>query len=161
MGVGASALADDNHILPRKRGMGRLSWWNRWVARDVAVSGYRLSVSMFLGLAFLVIAAPVVSRCAALRMPTVRLVKGRRLCSADAVESWKFRIGACETTTSEQGDTDAVVPTRSQEAWWRVLLVLMALSLPTSGIIAVRTFARRWQEILSQQFSAAGNPLRC
>jgi hypothetical protein len=55
----------------------------------------------------------------------------------------------------------AEVPTRSQEAWWRVLFLLTTMSLPSSGMVAVRAFARRWQERLSQQFSAAGNPLRC
>ncbi|HEX4142837.1 MAG TPA: hypothetical protein VHY91_04740 [Pirellulales bacterium] len=125
------------------------------------MSQCRLSLSVFLGLAFLVVAAPVVSRCAAVRMPTVRLVKGRRLCSQEAVDTWKIRIGASEKTDSQQADGSDVVPTRSQEAWWRVLFALISLSLPSIGIVAVRSFARSCREVLSQQFSAAGNPLRC
>jgi hypothetical protein len=116
---------------------------------------------MFLGLAFLVVAAPVVSRCAALRMPTVRLVKGRRLCSQEAIDTWKVRVGACESTHSEQAAGATVLPARSQEAWWRVLFALISVSLPSISIVAVRNFARSCREVFSQQFSAAGNPLRC
>jgi len=123
--------------------------------------GHRLSLSMFLGLAFLVVAAPVVSRCAALRMPTVRLVKGRRLTAQGGGDTWKSPVGVCENIHSEQVDAEGVLPTRNQEAWWRVLFMLISSSLPSTGIVAVRNFARSCREVFGQQFSAAGNPLRC
>jgi hypothetical protein len=116
---------------------------------------------MFLGLAFLVVAAPVVSRCAALGMPTVRLVKGRRLTAQGGGDTWKVRIGACENIHVEQTNGVGILPTQSQETWWRVLFGLTSLSLPSTSVVAVRNFARSCREVFSQQFSAAGNPLRC
>ncbi|HTU26784.1 MAG TPA: hypothetical protein VMF30_15355 [Pirellulales bacterium] len=123
---------------------------------------WKLPPSLYFGLAFLVIAAPVASRCAALRMPTVRLVKARRLCSAEAADSFKARLGACQQGTERGAVAERFAkPSNQPKSWWRALAVVFALYMPPSGAVAARGFARRCRAFLSQQFSAAGNPLRC
>jgi hypothetical protein len=121
---------------------------------------------MFLALAFLVVAAPVVSRCSALKVPTVRLVKGRRLSSFSAADNWKASLGADGGSDLAQVEAADIALPRNESSWWATLVSLLKVSTPAHGLVAltvttVRGISEHLSDSSSQQFSPAGNPLRC
>jgi hypothetical protein len=117
----------------------------------------KLSISMFLGVAFLVVAAPVVSRCYAHRMPVVRLMKGRRISALVAADNWK--IGADGTDQGAAGQPGpaeaAVLPERP--TWLR----RVAAVFPLAKLLPIRLPSGRLPVLIAEPCSALGNPLRC
>jgi hypothetical protein len=117
----------------------------------------KLSISMFLGLAFLVVAAPVISRCYAQRVPVIRLMKGRRISSLVAADNWKIGIDAVE-----EGAAGQIVATESAMAPRRPSWLRRIASIATlAEILPIQRHARQVPLAQGEHFSAIGIPLRC
>jgi hypothetical protein len=118
---------------------------------------FKLSVGMFLGLAFLVASAPVISRCYGQRMPVVRLMKGKRISSLSAGDNWKIGIEPSENNPAGESNPAGPATLVQRESWLH--RILASFSLVERVATTIRD--RRLPDLLSQQFSPAGNPLRC
>ena len=130
--------------------------------RGIAVSQRAtLRFSVFAGLAFLVVAAPVVSRCTVVRMPVLRLMKGRRTNGDGMIDTWKARMANSEVIKADEADLAQIVLTATRAELLRAALLLLCLRCSSTDIVATNYRDRQSRDIFDQQFSAAGNPLRC